>query len=57
LKQAYGGRDDYIKQGDEHTLNEGEWSWMNYIEKGEKKPELFIEFCPKTTELLEKVIG
>lgn len=30
---------------------------MNYIEKGQKNPELFKEFCPKTTELLENAIG
>ena len=34
LRNAYGGRDDYIKNDGEHTLNMGEWKWMNFIEKG-----------------------
>jgi hypothetical protein len=35
LRKAYGSRDDYLKQDGEHTLNMGEWKWMNFIEKGE----------------------
>lgn len=35
LKDAYKGRNDYTKQDGEHTLNMGDWAWMNYIEKGE----------------------
>jgi hypothetical protein len=34
LKKAYGSRDDYQKLDGEHTLNTGEWHWMNYVTKG-----------------------
>jgi hypothetical protein len=30
IKKHY-GKEDYSKLQDEHVLEEGEWSWMNYI--------------------------
>ena len=35
LRSAYGERDDYVKSDGEHTLNEGKWQWMNFVEKGQ----------------------
>lgn len=55
MKAAYGDRDDYVKIKDEHTLNNGQWQWMNYVEKGEKKVEMFQKHCPVTTSLLESL--
>ena len=37
LKKAYGEKDDYEKYDGEHTLNNGQWHWMNYVTKGLKK--------------------
>ena len=41
LRKAYGDNDDYVKSQNEHTLNHGNWHWMNYVTKGEKLPESF----------------
>jgi hypothetical protein len=41
LRKAYGTNDDYTKAKDEQMLHHGEWHWMNFIEKGDKKTELF----------------
>jgi len=49
LRQAYGARDDYSKEDGEHTLNKGEWHWMNYVAKGVKQSDLFKQHCPITT--------
>ena len=49
--------DDYTKKKDEHVLNEGEWNWINYIEKGKLRDDLFKEHCPKTTQLLSESVG
>ena len=63
LRKAYleaGNRDDYIKIENEKTLNEGNWHWMNYIEKGKRRSDvdaLFRDHCPVTTHLLEESIG
>jgi hypothetical protein len=37
------------KYDGEHTLNNGQWHWMNYVTKGIKKEELFKKHCPITT--------
>ncbi len=57
LKKVYGDRDDYLKFDGEHTLNDGQWHWMNYITKGQKTADLFKTYCPVTTQLLEQSIG
>jgi hypothetical protein len=57
LKRAYGDQDDYVKGDKEHTLNHGNWHWMNFIEKGEKKREAFAKYCPVTTQILEESVG
>ena len=59
LRKAYGdNRDDYAKMKNEHTLNKGEWKWMNYIEKGKRtNTQLFREQCPTTVQLLEQSVG
>ena len=49
LKAAYGARDDYQKHDGEHTLNQGEWHWMNYVSKGVRHAALFKQHCPVTT--------
>ena len=33
IKEKY-GKNDYTKVKDEHSLNDGEWIWYNFIEKG-----------------------
>ena len=45
---------DYKKIKDEHTLNEGEWIWYNFIEKG-LVMDNFKKFCPKTTDTLMQI--
>ena len=57
LKIAYGAKEDYEKQKGEHTLNSGEWHWMNYVSKGHKIEELFKKHCPVTTSILEGALG
>eukprot|EP00347_Sterkiella_histriomuscorum_P020745 403336636 len=57
LKESYGDQDDYKKIQNEHTLNKGGWSWMNYVSKGQKvNQEQFKKHCPVTTDLLENSI-
>ena len=48
------GKNDYKTVKDEHTLNEGEWVWYNFIEKG-KVIDNFQKYCPKTTNVLMQI--
>ena len=57
LRKAYGEKDDYIKHDGEHTLNNGEWHWMNYVTKGIKQSGFFKKYCPLTTQILEESVG
>jgi aspartyl/asparaginyl beta-hydroxylase (cupin superfamily) len=47
---------NYQLKEDEHTLNQGEWIWYNFIAKGVENPK-FKEHCPKTTMILNAIPG
>ena len=48
------GQNDYTMVKDEHSLNEGEWIWYNFIEKG-KVMDNFQKYCPNTTNWLMQI--
>lgn len=58
LRRSYGERDDYVKQKDEHTLSQGEWKWMNYIEAGKVvNHDVFEKHCPTLVQLMHESVG
>lgn len=57
LKKAYGDQDDYTKVQNEHTLNNGGWSWMSLVSKGKLiNRDKFKHYCPITLQLFEESI-
>lgn len=51
----YSTRDE-SRDGGEHKMHTGDWSWRTYVSKGKRK-ESFAAACPHTAGLLDNVVG
>ena len=47
---------DASREGGEHKMHHGEWSWNTWISKGARQ-ESFEERCPETARLLSSIAG
>eukprot|EP00614_Pseudopedinella_elastica_P018897 CAMPEP_0172646352 /NCGR_PEP_ID=MMETSP1068-20121228/240198_1 /TAXON_ID=35684 /ORGANISM="Pseudopedinella elastica, Strain CCMP716" /LENGTH=124 /DNA_ID=CAMNT_0013460609 /DNA_START=491 /DNA_END=865 /DNA_ORIENTATION=- len=47
---------DKSREGGEHKMHTGDWSWYTFISKGARQAP-FAEKCPVTASLLNNVVG
>jgi hypothetical protein len=55
IPSDYSIKDD-SREGGEHKMHKGDWTWRTYISKGERSTS-FASACPTTASFLDDVVG